>query len=375
MAESFGFDAQEWELGQANIALARAQAGAAEETTKQENIKTRLALQAYASQREIQETLKQIGPAITKMAGSDPATAMANLAGVFTSAGMPEQAAEILGKAATAGKDSAAAAKYRLDREAKAAGYMGNAFAGVQDAAGWSAAAASLMQAYPEEYEDLIGIATMPMGQENFDYAGEAARISRAAMTQVDAAKKQQAEASAQHSRALAAESGVRTRDLIPSQVAVNKARAAYIEKEGGKPTAAQLATRTDAKNLIQSQYSVLDEDQAGVLALKLTDAAEDIKRDNPILTRTEALNQAFKAGQRGGMFAGLRPKMKGAGSSQKNPLPMPEDKEDLLPNLFYQDRTGKSWLWDEPSGTFVSPSESADREPEEESPEPEEEY
>lgn len=313
---------------------------------------------AMAAQARLEETLQNM-PDLGEQIAADPATAMARIAGAALDSGQPGVAVEILGKSATANKDSAIAAKNRLDAEAKRAENLGAAMEGVNDSTSWRAALTGMIITHPEERDSLHELLMLPQKAEEqgltFDYAAVAGALQKSSLDRVKKAQIEAYEAQAQHDVASAAEQNARATQLVPALTRAADALASKREKEGDLTTKGKKATTTDAKNRIMKDYDV-EGPEATVLALAVADRTIDLQASTPGLTRTDALDMAYKEYQKSNLFAGLKPTRKAAGTREMPlALPMADDQIDtarLQDNLFYNTSRGLL-LWDAKQKVF----------------------
>lgn len=349
MANSWGFnaleaDAQVLSNEAAELGIERGKADLAKQ--RYEMI---LAQRAFESAEDLKQTIAGY-PGLSEMMAEDPAAALAKIAEISINKGHIADGAEILNKSANTRKAMEEATKAQFERDKELAERTGAAFENVRSADDWNRAVEALMVEYPGEYEDLSKIAMLPYQKENFDYAKGAEAISRGARTQLAGAQQRQAEAAAKASQANAAESDARRTILIPAQAEAHRAAAARSRKAGVVETKLDYSNITDAKKRIASEYDA-DDAEIHNIAVELLDRAKDIQQETPSITRTKAMDQAFAEAQAEHRFAGMTPLSKMAGSSAKNPLPLPVSDGEiqsskLQKNKYYQLRQG-NYIWD----------------------------
>ena len=358
MSEPYGFDVQAYRVNQANLAAAaqNLETGKIDQESKQ--LELNLAKKAMQTQAEVEAILRQSTDLGQHMA-DDPAGTMAKIAGIELTHGNVAAAVEILGKSATAREASMKAAKAQTENQIKQGEHIASAMENVRDEHGWYAALAGLAMVYPEDSERFQSLLDLPDEVPNFNYQEMAQKISSAAVTSVEQAKRAMADATTAYQKQHAAESKVRTEDLIPAQAQQARDTAYARRKAGDYIKDSQTTTVTDAQKLIELKYRTTEESR--VLAIELDEAADAKLRATPALGRTAALKAAFQEMQDNHKFAGLAPRIARLGASRQSPMELPLEggkivPEKLLKNRWYTNR-GEPFLYDGKGG-FLTPEE-----------------
>jgi hypothetical protein len=354
--------ATELEMGKIAVAQGRQDLETGELGQQAARLKLQLAQKAMKAQEEVVQILRSM-PEIAREAETDPAGYAAGVAQLMMSRGLTESASDWLSKSASAREASMKAAKAKFDMDAKFAAHIGSAMEGVQTKRDFESAITGLLATFPDEAEDLMELAEMDPSDNGMSYAEIANRIAAGATTQLEKSRRDQADASGEYSQQRAAESKVRTEDLIPAQISEINSRNAHREKMGDRATSSRAATQRNAQQMIEAKYRGFDPPALGVLSLGIAEQAEVILRAQPALGRTAALKRAFALAEEEGKFAGMRPKVARAGTSFRTPLPMPltdagvPDKSKLQPNAFYRGTgvwTNEIFVWEAEKDKFT---------------------
>ena len=114
---------------------------------------------------------------------------------------------------------------------------------------------------------------------------------------------------------------------------------------ELGKPTG-----RTMATNLVSSQYTIADPNQAKVLGAKVAERAQQLRDRNPALTTQEALDLGLGQLKDEGLLEGVPPRRRGEFDSKNFtpalPLPSNRDRGQLKSGQYYKGPDGvRQWL------------------------------
>lgn len=257
--------------------------------------------------------------------------------------GMPTQAADYAAKSSTIRSQASEIATRETQRRLKNIQLASNLLGNVTDQKSWNQA--NML------YATETGEASPFAGHQYSPQLVE--QIQGSLQTAKDQALTMAAKARAKASEAATKEREARI-PLIKAQTALTQTRDQNLRKAGATgamPKAEDLRAVTDLMNT-EYAYSVTPEEMR-TLARPVAERTAQLMRDN-MLTRSQAASRAFQEAQAAGDFGGLRRSTKMPGSRMR-PLDMPESKDKLKPNMFYQGKgkyAGQTLLWN--GKTFV---------------------
>ena len=170
----------------------------------------------------------------------------------------------------------------------------------------------------------------------------------------------------------------------------VAERREARLAKAGGKPVTSPTKGEIDnAMLMINKEFGDMAVEDIGLAAAQVASRARAIRRSNPAIDSTMALQMAYNESKEGGDFqegaprtiAGFeipgtktKPRFVGAGKTAATALTLPEDKR-LTKGRYYLTKFGPA-LWDGQQFSVADPAEALDpdADPDEEDPDDEEE-
>lgn len=304
---------------------------------------------ALTAQKKMIELLNQRqSKATDSQAGSPPLGgveeseripgALDELAQMALASGMPTQAADYASKASAIRNQASEIATRQTTQRMKDISLAVNLLNNVHDQRSWSQAN-SLFAMETGRASPFAGHDYNPAMVEKI----KESLLDQKTKATIDATK-----ARAQASSAATKEREARV-PLIRAQTALAKTRDAYLRKAGSTAQAPKSEDLRAVSDLINSEYlgSVTPED-ARILARPIAERTVQLMRDNN-LTRAQAANKAFQEAKTNGDFGGLRKRNQMLGSKTK-PYDMPESKEKLKANMYYQGKgkyAGQTLLWD----------------------------
>ena len=283
----------------------------------------------FAKELDIESAVEAAGPELAQLA--NPSERAIRLSEIVAAQGEPTKAVEFLAKAAQMQSDEAGAAEKGIKASIESANAAAVILEQVQDGPSLEA----VFERTQVQGIDTKGV--IPGLYQHYKTKGWDADLERALkMARISIVnKKDQAAIQLDKIRGdteRARQEEIRaTTKLRQAQTEQELEQTRQIRKTGGIKTQGDKVNASYAANLIATTYDVEEEKAlAGMLSEELASTANDILRQNPGITREQAMQRAMHSMKQDGKFAGLD-KLEGPKGSLKNPKPLPIGKDNKI--------------------------------------------